>query len=64
MLVTHHVDEIPPNFTHALLLAGGRVRACGLVDDVIDAKQLSALFGLALALERRDGRWLAWSAAG
>jgi iron complex transport system ATP-binding protein len=63
VLVTHHVDEIPPGFTHALLLAGGRVRASGAIDDVVDADRLSALFDLPLSLERRDGRWFAWAAS-
>src|SRR5918996_2965655 len=29
VLVTHHVEEIPPNFTHALLLKEGRVLVAG-----------------------------------
>ena len=32
VLVSHHVEEIPPGFTHALLLRGGRVVAAGLLD--------------------------------
>ena len=31
VLVTHHVEEIPPGFTHALLLREGRVVAQGLL---------------------------------
>lgn len=63
VLVTHHVDEIPPGFTHALLLAAGRVDAAGPIDEVVTATALSATFGVALALERRRGRFLAWSPA-
>ena len=59
VLVTHHVDEIPPGFTHALLLRAGRVVASGPLDDVITAETLSDCFGIPLALERRDGRWSA-----
>ena len=29
VLVSHHVEEIPPGFTHALLLREGRVVAAG-----------------------------------
>ena len=29
VLVTHHVEEIAPIFTHVLLLSGGKVLACG-----------------------------------
>jgi iron complex transport system ATP-binding protein len=60
VLVTHHVDEIPPGFTHALLLRDGHVHAAGHIDEVLTATALSDVFGLALRLERRDGRWLAW----
>ena len=63
VLVTHHVDEIPRGFTHALLLEGGRVRAAGPIDETLTAESLSACFGVRLELERRNGRWLAWSGA-
>jgi iron complex transport system ATP-binding protein len=64
VLVTHHVEEIPPGFTHALLLRDGRVVAAGPIDRVLDAAALSATFGLALQLDRRDGRFAARAAAG
>ena len=60
VMVTHHVEEIPPAFTHALLLAGGRVQAAGPIGDVLTADRLSRCFGVPLTLERRDNRWLAW----
>ena len=63
VLVTHHVDEIPPGITHALILAEGRIVAAGPVGETLTAETLSRGFGLPLALERRGGRWLAWSAA-
>ena len=61
VLVTHHVEEIPPSFTHALLLRDGRVLANGPIDECMNAATLSACFGLTLELERRAGRWLAWA---
>lgn len=62
VLVTHHVDDIPPTSTHVLLLRAGRVLASGPIDDTLDAEALSATFGLDLALERRDdGRFSAWA---
>jgi iron complex transport system ATP-binding protein len=61
ILVTHHVDEIPPGFTHLLLLRDGQVRACGPLAEVLTADVLSDAFGLSLHLERRDGRFTAWS---
>jgi iron complex transport system ATP-binding protein len=62
VLVTHHVEEIPPGFTHALLLRSGRIVAAGLADQVLTAENLSATFGLALAVDRVDGRYFARAA--
>ena len=63
VMVTHHVDEIPCGFTHVLLLTDGQVAACGPIETTLTADLLSACFGVRLHLERRDGRWLAWSTA-
>ena len=57
VLVTHHVDEIPPGFTHTLLLRGGRMLAAGSSTKTLTADHLSECFGVPLRLERRDGRW-------
>jgi iron complex transport system ATP-binding protein len=62
VLVTHHVEEIPPGFTHLMLLRDGRVHAAGPLDDVLTAEQLSGAFGLPLAVERHEGRWSARAA--
>ena len=35
VLVSHHVEEIPPGFTHALLLREGRVVAAGPLEQVL-----------------------------
>ena len=64
VLVTHHVDEIPPGFTHALLLRGGEVVAAGPIEDTLTSEALSACFALLLRLEHRDGRWMAWATSG
>ena len=53
MLVTHHVEEIPPGYTHALLLRGGQVVAAGPVDEVLTEAALSETFGLRLAVDPR-----------
>ena len=63
VLVTHHTDEIPPGFTHGLLLRDGGVMACGPLDQVLTEQSLSECFGLNLRLENRDGRWLSWAAS-
>ncbi|MFF0546070.1 ABC transporter ATP-binding protein [Nocardia thailandica] len=59
VLVTHHVEEIPPGFTHGLLLKEGEVVAQGLLEDVLTAENLSAAFSQSIALDRVDGRWFA-----
>ncbi|MFC7492393.1 MULTISPECIES: ABC transporter ATP-binding protein [unclassified Knoellia] len=61
ILVTHHVEEIPPNFTDVLLLREGRVVAQGPLEITLTAENLSATFGLPLELERRGSRYAAWS---
>jgi iron complex transport system ATP-binding protein len=59
VLVTHHVEELPPGITHVMLLRDGAVVASGLARDVLADGPLSETFGLALTVERRDGRWYA-----
>lgn len=59
VLVTHHVEEIPAGFTHALLLRAGRVEAAGPLAEVLTAEQLSATFGMDLEVERHGDRWSA-----
>jgi iron complex transport system ATP-binding protein len=59
VLVTHHVEEIPPGFTHALLLRDGGVVAQGLLDDVVTAEHLSETFGQRLVLDRFGDRFFA-----
>ena len=56
VLVTHHVEEIMPAFTHALLLRAGEVHAAGPRALMITAKNLSAIFGAPLRVGRSGGR--------
>lgn len=59
VLVTHHVEEIPPGFTHCLILAEGAVVAAGLLPDTLTAHNLSAAFGQSIAVDSVDGRYFA-----
>jgi iron complex transport system ATP-binding protein len=59
IMVTHHVEEIPRGFTHALLLAEGKVVAEGGLDDVVTAERLSETFGIPLELTKSNGRFAA-----
>jgi iron complex transport system ATP-binding protein len=59
IMVTHHVEEIPTAFTHALLLKNGAIQASGPVADVITDDNLSATFDQNISVETRDGRFAA-----
>ena len=59
VLVSHHVEEIPPGFTHALLLRGGQVVHGGPIEEVVTEANLSSTFGMPLLLDHQDGRWAA-----
>jgi iron complex transport system ATP-binding protein len=62
VMVTHHVEEIPVGFTHALLLADGGVAAAGAIGDVLVSDTLSDVFGLRLDVQNSDGRFVARAA--
>ena len=62
VLVTHHVEEIPPGFTDVLLLRDGRIVAAGPLELTLTAENLSATFGLPLVVERHGDRWSARAA--
>ncbi len=59
VLVSHHVEEIPPGFTHALLLDRGRVLASGPIDEVITGDVLAVAFQMPLSVMKQDGRFTA-----
>jgi iron complex transport system ATP-binding protein len=64
ILVTHHVEEIPPGFGHLLLMADGSVVDAGPIDRVLNTKTLSACFGQPLLVEQRAERFHAWGDGG
>jgi iron complex transport system ATP-binding protein len=63
VLVTHHVEEIPPGFTDILLLRAGAVVAAGPIEATLNSENLTATFGLPLSVERYETeqgvRWYA-----
>jgi iron complex transport system ATP-binding protein len=59
VLVTHHLEEIPPGTTHALALSDGAVVAAGPVGEVLADDVVSRTFGLPVAVRRSAGRWSA-----
>ncbi len=59
VLVTHHLEEVPPGFTHALLLRDGAVVAQGPLARVLTEDNLSTTFGLPLKISSQSGRYSA-----
>ena len=58
-LVTHHLEEVPPGFTHALVLKDGRVLTQGPLRETVTSEVLSDAFELPLQVDERDGRYTA-----
>ncbi len=59
VLVSHHVEEIPPGFRHAMVLAAGSVVAAGPIETVLTDEVLTRAYGMPITVEWRDGR--AWA---
>ncbi|APT84574.1 ABC transporter ATP-binding protein [Corynebacterium aquilae] len=59
VMITHHVEEIPAGFTHAMLLDEGTVVAQGLIDDVLTSDNLTRAFHQPIELTEIDGRYFA-----
>jgi len=57
VLVTHHVEEIVPVFSHVLLLRAGNVMATGVKHEVLTSAQLSRTFNARVRLESLNGRY-------
>ncbi len=56
--ITHHIEEIPPAFTHAMLMENGTIAAKGNKEDVITSGNLSEIMDLPLDVTWNKGR--AW----
>jgi iron complex transport system ATP-binding protein len=57
VLVTHHVEEIMPVFTHVLMLKNGRVLVSGRIKKWMEPETLCRAFGAAVRLSRRGSRY-------
>lgn len=62
VLVTHHLEEIPQGFTHALLLSEGAAVAAGPIEETLTQEHLSAAFATPLKITRTGGRYTAVAA--
>ncbi len=62
ILVTHHVEEVPPHFTHAMVLRAGQVISAGPIESALTEETLSEAFRLPLNVTRNtDGRFTAFA---
>ncbi|MEU9099420.1 ABC transporter ATP-binding protein [Streptomyces sp. NPDC048361] len=59
IMVTHHVEEIAPGFTHVLMIRQGKVLAAGPMETELTSRNLSLCFGLPLLVEHRGDRYTA-----
>ncbi|MFE9122900.1 ABC transporter ATP-binding protein [Streptomyces sp. NPDC007172] len=59
VMVTHHVEEIAPGFTHVLMIRQGKVLAAGPMETELTSRNLSLCFGLPLLVEHRGDRYTA-----
>jgi iron complex transport system ATP-binding protein len=62
VLVSHHVEEVPEGFTHALVLREGEIVAAGPIAATLSSTNLSRAFGLPLRVLAHRGRWTARAA--
>ncbi|MGW2211438.1 ABC transporter ATP-binding protein [Streptomyces sp. NPDC001781] len=59
IMVTHHVEEIAPGFTHVLMIRQGKILAAGPIELELTSRNLSRCFGLPLVVEQAGERWTA-----
>ncbi len=57
--VTHHLEEIPPTSTHALLIKDGRALASGPIEQALTTETVSRCFDLPVGVNGSRGRWTA-----
>lgn len=62
IMVTHHLEEIPVGFTHALILREGQVYAAGEIASTLTSEKISEAFGMQLRVENQFGRFVARAA--
>ncbi len=61
VLITHHTEEIPPDFSNLALLNNGKITASGPIQKTLSEDNLRRCFGRAFKLTHSNGRW--WTQA-
>ena len=57
MMISHHLEELPPTISHAMLLRGGKIVASGIATEVLTDDLVSIAFDIPIRVRREDGRW-------
>jgi iron complex transport system ATP-binding protein len=57
VLITHHIEEIPPFVTHLLAMRDGAVVASGPIHETLTDRAMADVFGVPCRVEREHGRW-------
>lgn len=57
VMVTHHLEEIPAGFTHALIINQGQIFAAGEIHQTLTSEKISESFGFALKVSFEEGRF-------
>lgn len=57
VLATHYLEEIPPAFSKAIVLAHGRVLASGDTTKILNSRVLSEAYGAPCKMSRRNGKY-------
>jgi iron complex transport system ATP-binding protein len=60
IVVTHHLNEIPPEVDRVVLLQDGHVAADGPKPDVLTEEELSNVYGVRVRVTEIDGHYLAY----
>jgi iron complex transport system ATP-binding protein len=57
VMITHHVEELPPATSHVLLLSNGRIAAKGSPAEVLRADVLSRAYEFEVQVRQSNGRY-------
>jgi iron complex transport system ATP-binding protein len=57
VLITHHIEELPPETSQVLLLDKGRPAAQGSMEKVLAPKLLSRVYGVEVTVHQESGRF-------
>ena len=57
--MTHHLEEIPAETTHALLIKNGQIAFAGEINEVLTSANVSSVFNYSLTVTKEGARFFA-----